>query len=118
MSDPAPALTVRTAAAGVSVIEIAGELTRQSESALQDAYARASDDVTAIVLAFGGLEYMNSSGIGLLVTLLVRAQRSGQRLFACGLNHHYRHIFELTRLDQAIPLHETEQAAVAAASGR
>ena len=31
----------------------------------------------AVVLDFSGLEYMNSGGIGLLVTLLVRAQRAG-----------------------------------------
>ena len=117
MNDTPPPLTVRAAAAGVSVIEIAGELTRQSEPALRDAYARASDGAGAIILAFHNLDYMNSSGIGLLVTMLVRARRGGQRLLACGLNEHYRHIFELTRLDEAIPIHETERAAVAAACG-
>ncbi len=119
MTEPAPTpLTVRSAAVGVSVIEIAGELTRQSEPALRDAYTRAADGASAIVLAFHNLEYMNSSGIGLVVTLLVRARTGGQRLLACGLNEHYRHIFELTRLDEAIPIHETEHAAVAAASAR
>ena len=54
------------------------------------------------MLDFGGLEYMNSSGIGLLVTLLVRANRNQQRLLAYGLSEHYRQIFELTRLDEAI----------------
>jgi anti-sigma B factor antagonist len=118
MNDTAPPLTVRPAAVGVSVIEVSGELTRDSEPALQDAYARASDGATAIVLAFDNLDYMNSSGIGLLVTLLVRARTAGQQLHACGLNEHYRHIFELTRLDEAILIHETEDAAVAAASAR
>ena len=44
----------------------------------------------AIVLNFTGLEYMNSGGIGLLVTLLVRANRHTQRLLAFGLTDHYR----------------------------
>ncbi len=115
MNDVSPTLTVRVAAAGVSVIEITGELTRQSETALNVAYARAGD-AAAIVLAFDNLDYMNSSGIGLLVTMLVRARVAGQRLLACGLNEHYRRIFALTRLDEAIPIHETEEAAVTAAS--
>ncbi len=68
------------------------------------------------MLDFGGLEYMNSSGIGLLVTLLVRAQRNHQRMLAFGLTEHYRQIFELTRLDEAIAIHETEDAALAAAA--
>ena len=45
---------------------------------------------------------MNSGGIGLLVTLLVRAQRQHQQVLAYGLSDHYRQIFELTRLDEAV----------------
>ncbi len=69
----------------------------------------------AAILDFSGLEYMNSGGIGLLVTLLVRAQRGGQQLFAIGLNEHYRQILSLTRLDEAIRIYDTEDAAMAAA---
>ena len=60
------------------------------------------------------MEYMNSGGIGLLVTLLVRAQRSGVRLLATGLSDHYRQILSLTRLDEAIAIHPDEAAALAA----
>ena len=58
---------------------------------------------------------VNSGGIGLLVTLLVRANRRSQRLMAYGLSEHYRQIFELTRLDEAVSIHDTEQAALSAA---
>ena len=68
-----------------------------------------------VILNFDGLEYMNSSGIGLLVTLLVRANRMHQKMLACGLSEHYRQILELTRLDEAISIHEDEAAAIAAA---
>jgi len=63
---------------------------------------------------FSGLDYMNSGGIGLLVTLLVRANRHGQRLLACGLDDHYRQILELTRLDEAITIYADEAEALAA----
>ena len=83
-----------------------------------DAYARASGEgVKAIVLNFAGLDYMNSGGIGLLVTLLVRAQRQHQRVLAYGLSDHYRQIFELTRLDEAVGIHDTEADALADAGG-
>jgi anti-sigma B factor antagonist len=59
---------------------------------------------------------MNSGGIGLLVTLLVRAQRAGQKLLAVGLTEHYRQILALTRLDEAITICDDETAALAAAS--
>jgi anti-anti-sigma factor len=99
----------------VAVIAIAGDITSSSESALMAAYAQASDGgARAIILDFGGLDYMNSGGIGLLVTLLVRAQRAGQRLLATGLSEHYRQILSLTRLDEAIEIHDSEAAAAAA----
>jgi len=99
-----------------SVIDIQGEITARSEQQLMDAHAAASGARTRVViLNFERLEYMNSGGIGLLVTLLVRASRQKQRLSAYGLNEHYRQIFELTRLDEAIAIHRDEKSAVAAA---
>ena len=109
-------LEVRKAGGAASVLDVRGDITADSEQALMDAYQQASGDSTkSIVLNFSGLEYMNSGGIGLLVTLLVRANRQKQRLFAFGLNDHYRQIFELTRLDEAIAIYADEATAVAAA---
>ena len=50
------------------------------------------------------------------MTLLVRAQRAGQKLLAVGLTDHYRQILALTRLDEAIAIHDDEPAALAAAA--
>jgi anti-sigma B factor antagonist len=100
----------------VSVIDIKGELTAFAEGVLMQAYNQASDGrVRAIVLNFEGLEYMNSSGIGLLVTLLIRVNREKQRLLTYGLSEHYRNIFQITRLDDAITIYDSEEAAVQAA---
>jgi anti-sigma B factor antagonist len=97
----------------VSVIDINGELTAFAEGVLMQAYNQASDGkVRAIILNFEGLEYMNSSGIGLLVTLLIRVNREKQRLLTYGLTEHYRNIFQITRLDDAITMRESEEEAV------
>lgn len=102
----------------VGVVRVRGDITAGSEKELMEAYGQATGSgTTAIVIDFSGLEYMNSGGIGLLVTLLVRANRQKQRLMASGLNQHYRQIFELTRLDEAIAIFDSEDAAVAAARG-
>jgi len=97
------------------VIRVRGEVTAASEAPLMAAYGQATEQTKVVVLDFTQLEYMNSGGIGLLVTLLVRANRQKQKLLACGLNDHYKQIFELTRLDEAIAIHDTEAAALAAA---
>lgn len=107
--------SVRTVDERTSIIAVRGSVTAASEAALMDAFASAAGERTRhIVLDFGELEYLNSSGIGLIVTLLVRANRQGQRLSAFGLSEHYRHIFELTRLNDAIAIHDGEVDALRA----
>ena len=115
MTDPQTALEVRRASESAAVIAVRGELTGASETGLTDAYSRAADAMTRkIVLDFSELDYMNSTGIGLLVTLLVRAQRQRQQLLAFGLSDHYRQILSLTRLDEAIQVVGSEAEALAA----
>jgi anti-sigma B factor antagonist len=111
-------LDVRTPSTVTSILDVSGDITAESETVLMDAYQKASQDSTkAMVLNFTGLEYMNSGGIGLLVTLLVRANRQKQKLLAFGLTDHYKQIFELTRLDEAIEIFDSEDDAVKAAGG-
>lgn len=118
MPDTDTTFGVREVGTGIRVIDIHGDITAASEDVLMDAYSRANDSgARAIVLNFEGLDYMNSGGIGLLVTLLVRAQRQRQPVLAYGLSEHYKQIFELTRLDEAVGIHDSESAAVAAAGG-
>jgi anti-anti-sigma factor len=108
-------MRVREAAPRVRVIDIEGEITGFSEKEINAAHEEAAEGgVDAVVLNFEGLEYMNSGGIGLLVTTLIRAQRSGHRLMAYGLTDHYCQIFSLTRLDEAIEIFDDESAALAA----
>ena len=103
---------------GNCVLKVRGELTAFAEDQLMAAYNEAcGPGVRNVILDFSQLEYMSSSGIGLLVTLLIRAQRQGQRLLACGLTEHYKDIFELTRLNEAILILNTEAEALAAAAG-
>lgn len=117
MLQPNVTMNVRKAGPQACVMDVQGEINAAAEPALMDAYNQAcANGARSIVMNFNGLEYMNSSGIGLLVTLLIRVRRQNQRLLAYGLNEHYRQIFELTRLNEAISIYETESEALKAAS--
>jgi anti-sigma B factor antagonist len=118
MAEGALTLDVRKSTDATSIIDVKGDITADSETELMDAYSEATQTTTkALVLNFTGLEYMNSGGIGLLVTLLVRANRQKQKLLAFGLTEHYKQIFELTRLDEAIEIFSSEDEALKAAGG-
>src|SRR5918912_1855017 len=109
-------MSVRTIGDTVSIVDVQGDVTAFAENALMDAYTRASAaGARALILNFSEMEYMKSGGIGLLVTLLIRINRQKQRLLTYGLSEHYRHIFEITRLDEAIGIYETEDEAQNAA---
>ncbi|MBI3536301.1 MAG: STAS domain-containing protein [Chloroflexi bacterium] len=106
-------MNVRQSNNATSVVDIRGDVTAAAEAALMDAYAQANaNGAKNVLLNFSGLEYMNSSGIGLLVTLLIRVNRQKQKLLACGLSEHYRQIFELTRLNEAIGIFVSEADAL------
>ena len=106
-------MDIREVAEGVRVIDVQGEITSFSDEQITEAHANAGEGASVVILNFEGLEYMNSGGIGLLVTTLIRAQRAGHDLRAYGLGEHYRQIFTLTRLDEAISIHDDESSAIA-----
>ena len=113
MGAPAITMDVRRVGEKTAVVDIRGEVTAACEPVLMSAYEAAGGGATSrLVLNFAGLEYMNSGGIGMLVTLLVRANRQHQELAAYGLSEHYREIFELTRLDEAITIYDSEESAL------
>lgn len=116
MSQEHVKMNVRHISPNASIIDIQGDFSAVAEPILMQAYAEASTPPTrAIILNFTDLAYMNSSGIGLLVTLLIQAKRQKQQVMAYGLNQHYHHIFELTRLTDMIKIHATEAETIAAA---
>jgi len=108
-------ISVRSINQQTNVIDIGGELTSFAEEELNAAINQANtDEINIIVMNFRDLTYMNSSGIGLLVTSLIRLGREEKRLVAVDLNDHFRQIFELTKLNEAIHLYSTEQEALKA----
>lgn len=117
MEPSTTSFSIRHAGDGVAIVGLDGDVTPAAEAALMHAYGQVTvNGARSIVLDFSDLSYMNSGGIGLLVTLLVRAQRDKHELLAFGLTDHYRQILSLTRLDEAIRIFDDEAAALAAAS--
>ena len=96
--------------AGTAVIELAGDVDRNAEAALQEAYSR-TGSAQSVVLDFSGVAYINSTGIAVIVGLLARARANGQQLSARGLTEHYRQIFEITRLAAFMTILDGKEAA-------
>ncbi|HEY7968243.1 MAG TPA: STAS domain-containing protein [Solirubrobacteraceae bacterium] len=78
-------------------IELRGDIDGSAREALGGAYADAAG-ARSVMLDFTQVDYINSTGIALIVGLLARARADECAISARGLSPHYREIFEITRL--------------------
>lgn len=100
--------------ATVAIIDLHGDLDDFAEAALNRAYNEAVDQgVQAILLDFSRVDYINSTGIVLLVELLTQARKTQRRLLACGLNDHYQEIFRIAHLPDFITIFPDATSAMA-----
>ena len=101
-----------------AIISLRGEIDSFGEEALNKAYdAAEAMGKGAVLLNFSGVDYINSTGIALIVGLLARARKSGRRLLTSGLSSHYVEIFQITRLSDFISLYPDEATALAHVAG-
>jgi len=97
-----------------SVIDLYGEINSTAEAGLMEAYraADASGSPT-IALNFSEVDYINSTGIALIIGVLAQARKAHKTLAVYGLSPHYREIFEITRLVDFMQIYEDEASAMA-----
>jgi anti-sigma B factor antagonist len=100
---------------GAAVLDLSGEINGFARETLEAAYEKAErGDPQVILLNFAGVDYINSTGIALIVSLLGKARASGRRLLACNLSDHYVEIFNITRLSDFMNVFPDEQSALGA----
>ena len=97
-----------------SVVILVGTVDRNAKEALEAAYSEASKRPGRVVLDFTGVDYINSTGIAVIVGLLAMARAEQREIHAFGLTEHYREVFTITRLADFMTIHDDEKAAVAA----
>jgi anti-sigma B factor antagonist len=91
--------------AGTAAVDLSGRIDGEAGTVLADAYeASIRKAPTAIRLDFGAVDYINSTGIALIVGLLARARAESIPVQAAGLTPHYQHIFAITRLSDFIEI--------------
>ena len=102
---------------GGAVLDLRGEINGFAQEALDAAYAEAEKaNPETILLNFEGVDYINSTGIALIVSLLARARATKRRLVAYGLSDHYVEIFNITRLSDFVSVFPDEESALEAAT--
>jgi anti-anti-sigma factor len=102
---------------GGAILDLRGEINGFGQETLDAAYTEAeAKDPEAIILNFEEVDYINSTGIALIVGLLARARAAKRKLLAYGLSDHYVEIFNITRLSDFVGVYPDEESALSGAS--
>jgi anti-anti-sigma factor len=97
-----------------TVFELSGDVNRTAQEPLDEAYGHLDGTTRRVLLNFTATDYINSTGIAVIVGILAKARTGGRQVAACGLSDHYREIFSITRLSDFMTIHDDDQAALAA----
>jgi len=104
---------------GAVVLDLSGELNSSASGVLLPAYDDAVRGVEArtVLIDFSDVDYINSTGIALVVGVLAKARAEGRTVVACGLSEHYREIFSITRLSDFMQMFPDVESAVGDLAG-
>jgi anti-anti-sigma factor len=91
-----------------AVLVLSGDVAGNAEAALLDAYAQVGE-AGVVLLDFFRVDYINSTGIALIVGVLAESRKTGREVQARGLAQHYREIFRITRLSDFMTILDDER---------
>jgi anti-sigma B factor antagonist len=100
---------------GLAVVTITGRLTMGGEPERLDAAVKSllQKDQKKFVLDITTLDYVDSSGLGMLVSCLTNVRKAGGELSLAGANPRIKRIFAMTGVDTMMPMFDTLAAAMA-----
>lgn len=98
----------------IIVLRFSGDVTSASKAAVLGAYQGLPRESKRILLDFSKVEYLNSSGIALIIQMLMEAGKAGQSMQTFGLSPHFQKVFTMVGITKYTGLYPDERAACAA----
>ena len=95
----------------LTVLRFSGDISG-SHDALLGTYGTVSK-AQPVLLDFSKVEYINSSGIALVIQMLMEANKNGQRIAAFGLTPHFQKVFTMVGITKYASLYQDEATAKA-----
>jgi anti-sigma B factor antagonist len=97
----------------VTVLSFSGDISSSSKEAVLDAYHHLNGAGAPVLLDFTGVDYINSSGIAIIIQMLMEASKAGSKSIGIfGLSPHFQKVFTMVGINRYAALHENEAAAL------
>jgi len=112
VTDSSFSIKIREAGA-VVLMDVSGRLTSLETEALRDSISRLlKEGRKDIVLNLGGLQYLDSSGVGELARAYVTVVKQSGQMKVIGLSSRIEEVLKITQLYQVFPEFPDEEAAL------
>jgi anti-sigma B factor antagonist len=98
----------------ITVLRFSGDITSTSKATLLGTYQDLGPEVKRILLDLSKVEYINSSGIALIIQLLMRARDIGQSIQTFGLSDHFKKVFTMVGMTKYTTIYPDESSACSA----
>ncbi len=99
--------------AAVKILAFTGDISSTSKDVILDTYKSVPDSTERVLLDFRGVEYINSSGIAIIIQLLLEAHKAAQRTIGIfGLTPHFNKVFTMVGVAKYAAMSPDEAAAL------
>ena len=99
----------------VTVLRFEGDIASTSKDAVLGTYqALPKESAKLVLLDFSKVDYINSSGIALVIQMLIEASNSAQKVYAFGLSAHFTKVFTMVGITKYAGLFHNQNEALAA----
>lgn len=106
--------TMTEGAGGVSILRLEGRLNMVSAGALRDLVtSTVADGHRRVVVDLAGVDFMDSSGLGALISGLKTARQAGGDLRIAAPTEQVRLVLKLTNVERVLPAYGTADLAYA-----
>lgn len=95
---------------GGTVLELRGDVNSSAAPGFEAAYQQIAGEEGSITIDFSNADFISSTGIALIVSLLAKARAVHRPVIARGLTDHYREIFRITRLSDFLTIEQHAEA--------
>lgn len=107
--------TTSNAGRPVTILSFNGDISSSSKDAVLGAYQHLDGPRSAVLLDFTAVDYINSSGIAIIIQMLMEANKSAANSIAIfGLTPHFQKVFTMVGINKYAALHRTEHEALTA----
>ncbi len=98
-----------------AVLELHGDVSADGDAAIKGAYEEAvASGQTNVVFNLSETQYINTSGISVLISVVMEAKQRGVTVAVVGASPHYRKVFDLVRFSSFVSMYDDEATALGA----